>query len=106
MPYWLVDANLDCEKAIQDQTQIVWSSFQEVQFASAAYALVEMKPNQPPVSPANLMFELHSDMVDDRAFAVQDRIAVFDQETGKYGVVVQNMSTKPLLLKQGRAYSF
>jgi hypothetical protein len=102
VPYWLVDANLNCVRAIQDQTQIVWSSIQEVQFAPAAYALVEMTPNLIPVSPANHMFELHPDMANDRTFAVQDRIPVFDQETGTYGVVVQNMSTQPLLLKQGR----
>ena len=75
---------------------------QEVQFAPAAYAMVEMRPNQIPVSPANHMFELHSDMAGDRAFSVLDRIPVFDQETGAYAVLVQNMTTKPMILKGGR----
>jgi hypothetical protein len=79
MPSRLVDANLDCVRAIQYQTQIVWFFLQEIQFAPAAYALVEMKSNQTPVSPANHMFELHPNMADDRTFAVQDRIPVFDQ---------------------------
>ena len=75
---------------------------QEVQLAPAAYAMVEMTPNQIPVSPATHMFELHPDMTGDRAFSVLDRIPVFDRETGAYAVLMQNMTARPMILKGGR----
>jgi hypothetical protein len=101
VPYSLVDANVATVRAIQDQAIITWSSLCEVQLPASAHAIVELSPDTLPVSANSHHFELHPDMVTKSMFAVQAHIPVFDTHSGAYAVVVQNMTTKPQVLRQG-----
>ena len=101
VPYRLVNVNLATVRAIQDQTIVTWSATHEVQIPGSAHCIVPLSTDITPIGPDTHLFELHPSMTSSEVFHVLADIPLFDTDSGTFSVVVQNMTTTPLVLRQG-----